>query len=195
MRQIVFIHGGDSYKSHADYLKNLESKELDYARLLPRQRWTSRLISEFEGSDILMPSMPNSSNAQFKEWSIWFSKIVPYFGDDVRLVGHSLGAMFLAKYLHQNPLKKPVKQLHLVAGGYNLETEEYGSFKIDSAVDLDHSASEIYIYHSQDDPVVPFKELAKFQADLPIASVVTFKDRGHFLDADFPELFTNLRKN
>jgi len=194
MKQIFIIHGGDSFNSHDEYLEDLKSKELNYERLKPDKKWRDTVVEAFPDDDILTPTMPNSANAQFDEWKTWFEKMIPFFGDDVRLVGHSLGAMFLAKYLHENPLKKPVKQLVLLAGGYNDGIEDYGSFKIDSARGLEKSALEIHLLHSQDDPVVPFTELAKFEADLPTAQVHTFTDRNHFLDAEFPELIDILKQ-
>lgn len=194
MKQIFIIHGGDSFNSHEEYLEDLKSKELDYERLKPGKKWRDTVVEAFPDDDILTPTMPNSANAQFNEWKIWFEKMIPFFSDDVRLVGHSLGAMFLAKYLHENPLEKPVKQLILLAGGYDDDPEGYGSFKIDSAKGLEKSASEIHLFHSQDDPVVSFTELAKFEYDLPTARVYTFTDRNHFLDAEFPELIEILKQ-
>lgn len=194
MKQIVIIHGGDSFLTHNDYLDDLKNTEVDYERLKPAKRWKDTIIEVFSEADILTPSMPNSSNAQFEEWSIWFEKIIPFFGDDVRLIGHSLGAMFLAKYLHLYPLKKPVRQLILLAGGYNDDVRGYGSFAIDSATGLEKSADEVHLFHSKDDFVVPYSELAKFQADLPTATVHSFEDRNHFLDAEFPELIDVLKQ-
>lgn len=101
--------------------------------------------------------------------------------------------MFLAKYLHETPLAHPVRQLVLIAPGYNdSSNEELGSFGITSAVGLETSAHEIHLLHSEDDPVVPFTELAKFQRDLPTASAHTFTERNHFFQPTFPELATLL---
>lgn len=194
MKQIVLIHGGDSFETYSEYLDNLKTTALDYGRLKPTKRWRDTIINTCADADILVPTMPNSANAQYVEWSIWFEKIIPFFGDNVRLIGHSLGAMFLAKYLHERPLKAPVHQLILLAGGYDNEAEDYGQFRIDSAAGLEQSANEIHLFHSQDDPVVPFAELAKFQADLPNAQSHIFTDRGHFLDETFPELLELLQK-
>lgn len=194
MKQIVLIHGGDSFQSHEAYLADLRARELDYQRLLPKRRWSEAIVAAFPDAEVLLPTMPNSANAQFDEWAIWFEKMVPFFGDDVRLIGHSLGAMFLAKYLHEWPLARPVRQLHLVAGGYNAPEHDYGSFRLDSATGLEQSAAEIHLYHSQDDPVVPFAELAKFQADLPTAQAHIFTDRHHFIGPDFPEMIKLLAR-
>lgn len=194
MKQIVIIHGGDSFLSHEEYLADLRASELDYERMKPSKRWKDTIIETFRSDDILTPTMPNIANAQFEEWKIWFEKLVPFFGSDVRLIGHSLGAMFLAKYLNRHPLEKPVKQLILLAGGYDGNVKGYGSFAIDSATGLENSADKIHLFHSRDDFVVPYSELAKFQADLPTATVHSFEDRNHFLDAEFPELINLLQE-
>ena len=193
MKQILIIHGGNSFLSYNDYLYSLKNSPVDYERLKPGKSWRNTIVSQVTDADILMPDMPNSANAQFEEWQIMFEKILPFLKDDVRLVGHSLGAMFLAKYLHVHPLEYPVRQLILVAGGYDDDVEGYGSFAVESAKDLDGSAVEIHLFHSRDDFVVPFTELAKFESDLPTANVHEFDDRNHFLDENFPELIELLR--
>ncbi len=151
MKQVLLIHGGDSFLSYDEYLADLKAATLDYERMKPTKRWKDTIIEELPDADILAPTMPNSSNAQYEEWKIWFEKILPFLGDDVRIIGHSLGAMFLAKYLHTNPLKKPVRQLILLAGGYDGDVNGYGSFAIESATGLEKSAEEIHLFHSKDD--------------------------------------------
>lgn len=196
MKRVFILHGGDSFSSHQAYLDQLKAMEIDYERLRPKQRWSSWLAAQLADADILLPSLPNKDNAVYDEWKIYFEKLLPFFGDDVRLVGHSLGAMFLAKYLHENPLPRKVKQLILVAAGYDDDTsEDLGSFKLTSATGLEQSADEIHLFHSQDDFVVPYGELAKFQRDLPSAQVHVLTDRGHFLDPRFPELLELLQKD
>lgn len=194
MTQIVIIHGGDSFSSYDKYLKDLKNRQLDVDQLRPNKRWKDTVIAAFPGADILIPTMPNSANAQYDEWVIWFEKIIPYFSDDVRLIGHSLGAMFLAKYLHENPLKKPVHQLILLAAGYNDSTEDYGSFMITSAKGIEKSADEVHLLHSRDDFIVPYSELTKFETDIPTAHVHRFDNKNHFLDPDFPELIALLKQ-
>lgn len=194
-KQILIIHGGDSFASYEDYLANLTAKELDYERLQPSKRWKDTIIESFPEADVLTPEMPNKANAQFDEWKLWFEKIIPFFGDDVRIIGHSLGAMFLAKYLHQHPLDSPVRQLFLLAGGYgNADSEGYGNFVVTSATGLEQSAQEIHVMHSEDDFVVPYSELDGYERDLPAAHIHRFTDRNHFLDAEFPELIELLKQ-
>lgn len=197
MKQVVIIHGGNSFSSYEKYREYLEQKQLDYDKLRSHSGWKHWVAEQLADRDTLLPSMPNSLNAIYDEWKIYFEKILPFLGDDVQLVGHSLGAMFLAKYLHENPLHNKVRRLILISGGYNDETnEDLGSFGISSATGLEQSADEIHLFHSKDDPVVPFSELAKFQADLPNAVSHIFEDRGHFFDitSTFPELLELLQR-
>lgn len=197
MKQVLIIHGGNSFNSYETYLEYLHAKEINYEKLLSRTSWKEWLKDELKDSEVLTPSMPNSLNAVYDEWRIYFEKFLPHLTDDVRLVGHSLGGMFLAKYLNDNELARPVKQLILVAPGYDDDTnEELGSFRVESASQVPKNAESIHLFHSEDDSVVPFTELAKFQRDMPDAVVHTFKDRGHFFDITptFPELLKLLRE-
>lgn len=189
MKQILIIHGGNSFSSYEAYREYLKNKELNYSKLIQPIRWKERLTDDLPDFDIIFPSMPNSANAVYDEWVIYFEKLVSFFGDDVQIVGHSLGATFLAKYLHSKPLASKVRRLILVSGAYDDESlEELGSFAVSSAENLSLSAHDIHLFHSKDDPVVLFSELAKFQNDLPSATSHVFEDRGHFIDDSFPEI-------
>lgn len=194
MKQVLIIHGGDSFSSYEAYLDALTAKQINYERLKPQKKWKPWIAEQMTDTDVLLPEFPNGYNAVFEEWKIYFEKILPLLGDDVQLVGHSLGAMFLAKYLQQNPLVRPVKRLVLIAGSFDDETTDEGSFVVGEAGRVPESAQEVHLFHSQDDPVVPFAQLTKFQADLPNAISHVFTDRGHFLQPEFPELLELLQK-
>ena len=195
MKQILVIHGGTSFSSYKAYRKYLDEKEINYEKLIHPRRWKEDIADKISEAEVIYPSMPNYLNAVYDEWVIYFEKLLPFFKDDVQIVGHSLGAMFLAKYLSAKPLERPAKRLLLVAGGYDDESnEDLGSFKVRSAHNVSQSAEEVHLFHSKDDPVVPFTELSKFQADLPYAISHVFEDKGHFLDPTFPELIEVLKQ-
>lgn len=195
MKQIVLIHGGSSFDNYERYLNSLRNGSINYERLLWAQKWREWIAQNINGYDVLLPDFPNKQNAQYEEWKIYFEKLLPLLGDDVQLVGYSLGAMFLAKYLHESPLDSPVRRLVLISPCYDDESvEDLGSFRVTSATGLEKSAREIHLFHSKDDPVVPFTELAKFQRDLPTATVHIFEDRNHFFQPTFPELKELLKK-
>jgi predicted alpha/beta hydrolase family esterase len=195
MKQVLIIHGGTSFNSYEQYINSLKSNEIDYQRLKPQNQWKQWISDQMTDIDVLLPRFPNSNNAVYNEWKIYFEKLIPFLGNDVQLIGHSLGAMFLAKYLHEMPLRQKVRRLILISGVYDNDyTGDNGSFLVNDAKGLEQSADEIHLFHSEDDPVVPFSELAKFQADLPSAITHVFSSRGHFNDETFPELLEILEQ-
>jgi len=195
MKQVLIIHGGESFSSYDAYIENLKNSTIHYERLKPQKVWKSWIAEQMHDTDVLLPTFPNGFNAVYEEWKIYFEKLLPFLRDDVQIISHSLGAMFLAKYLNKNPLSKPVKRIILVSGGYDDDSnEDLGSFKVTSAKNINRSAHEVHLMHSEDDPVVPFTELAKFQADLPDAMAHVFSHYGHFNTETFPELLEILKQ-
>lgn len=198
-KQIVHIHGGMAFNSYKHYLNILKDEmDISFEHPTDQSRWSSNYYRyiESENYQVLRPEMPSKNNAKYIEWKIWFEKLFPYLGDEVILVGHSLGGTFLAKYLSENILPKKIRQLHLVAAVYNHEDdiEQLGDFKMDfPGIFSQNIIGDIFIYHSYDDTLVPISELEKFQSDIPNAKIFRFQDRFHFLDETFPELFENIK--
>ncbi len=199
MKQVIIINGGSCYDSYQKYLDELKSMSVDISAFKPKIDWKSNLQDNL-GPDfeILSPTMPNKHNADYEEWKIWFEKIFPFVGDGVILVGHSLGGIFLAKYLSENKFPQVIEKLLLVASPFDSDLDESlknfvlgDDFKL-----LQEQASNIFIYSSKDDRVVPFAHAQKYQEILPKAKLIVFEDRGHFSKmTDFPELLAEIRSN
>jgi predicted alpha/beta hydrolase family esterase len=195
MSQILFIHGGDSYTSYDEYRENLMSLQMDYERLKYIKGWRSWVAEQLPDDDVLTPSFPNSSSAQYDEWVIYFEKILPFLHDGYSLVGHSLGGMFLAKYLHTHVLPVKARRIVLIAPRYGeSDHDTSGSFLVESALGVERSAEQVHLFHSKDDKVVEFESLARFATDIPSAITHTFDDRGHFKGPTFPELLEILQQ-
>lgn len=195
-KQVVVIHGGDTFDTYEDYLKYLSEWEVSKSMLISKG-WKSSLQSSLgEEYEVLLPRMPNEFNCKYLEWKIWFEKFIPFFNNEIILVGHSLGGIFLAKYLGENTLPKKITALFLLAAPYDdVDTETLADFVLPSSLDLvAKQASKIYLYQSEDDPVVPFSELAKYQQQFPTAQSMIFKDKGHFNQESFPELVEEIKK-
>lgn len=194
-KQIIIIHGGTSFATYEDYISYLENKEIDIAKLRPRKEWKNSLSVELGDSyDILLPRMPNGTNARYKEWKIWFGNIIKVLDDEVVLIGHSLGGIFLAKYLSENVFPKKIIAAILVAAPFD---DAEGADGKESLVDFTLPSSlaqfarqcdKIYLLHSEDDPVVPFAQLEKYKNALLDAKAFIFKDREHFNQETFPEI-------
>lgn len=198
MKQIIVIHGGDTFETHEEYLSFLKSFEIDFERFKSGGKdWKVTLSEELgEEFEVILPSMPSKTNAKYIEWKIWFEKLIPFLKDSVIFVGHSLGAIFLAKYLSENEFPKKIAATFLVAGPYDDKDFEESLADFVLPKDLEKligQGGKIYLYHSKDDPVVPFADLEKYKKSLPSAEVRIFEDREHFSQADFPELVEDIK--
>ena len=166
MRQILFIHGGNSFPTYAAYKNSLLSQEIQYEQLKYTQKWREWIAQQMPTCDVLLPTMPNGFNAQYDEWKIYFEKLLPFLKNDVTIIGHSLGAMFLAKYFEEASFTKKIHRIILIAGRYGGYEGENGSFNVVSAARLPENAQEVHLFHSEDDPVVPFAPaLAAFDSE------------------------------
>lgn len=202
MKQIIYIHGGDSFTVHEDFLNYLRTTPLRDPLGEKTTRWPDMLRTELGSEyEVYMPTMPNKFNARYEEWAIWFERYLELAQDGVVLIGWSLGGMFLAKYLSETPLKKQVQALYLLAapgGEYRGEAGQGGdclAFRPDrEAVSrLGTRIPHIEIWHSEDDFVVPHTEAAWYGACIQEAKIVIFKDKNHFLLPELPELTASLR--
>ncbi|MGD0328779.1 MAG: alpha/beta hydrolase [Minisyncoccia bacterium] len=200
MKTIAVIHGGDefpTYEAYLLFLRNFKVESVDYFK--ERKDWKTNLQAalgnEYEECNVLLPQMPNKKYAKYQEWKIWFEKLFPFLNDKVILIGHSLGASFLAKYLSEERFPKKILATFLVAGPYDTDdTGRLVEFALPGSLALfEQQGGKIFLYHSKDDPFVRFSEFAKYQKALPRAKVSIFKDRKHFNQESFPELVTDIQ--
>jgi predicted alpha/beta hydrolase family esterase len=194
-QQVIVIHGGNAFNSYKAYITDLKKKKIDFARL-KKIGWKDTLGERLgEKFEIIRPEMPNKMNAKYAEWKIWFEKFSPIIKNNVILVGHSLGGIFLAKYLSENKFSKKIKATLLIAAPYNTKKEHpLADFIITKKLDLfGKQGGEIIIYHSKDDKVVKFSNCKRFQEALPEVRSSIFVDKGHFNQEEFPELITDIK--
>jgi predicted alpha/beta hydrolase family esterase len=192
---LILIHGGTTFDTYEEYWAYLESCELSLEKI-NRKDWKDFLASELPGYEVIYPKMPNAKNARYSEWKLWFEKLFPLLTDEVVLVGHSLGGIFLAKYLSENTFPKKIKSLHLVAAPYDTEVikESLADFALENTVEkLNNYTNNIFLYQSKDDTAVAFADVEKYKRDLPNATLRTFEDRGHFTQEKFPELINDIK--
>lgn len=194
-QQVVVIHGGDSYATYDEFITNLVKTAVSL-EWLAFKGWKSDLADVLgEAYEIIKPSMPNPLYAHYREWKIWFEKYLPFLQPDVILIGHSLGGSFLAKYLSEESFPVSVKATFLVAPPFDQDGDRT-LVEFDQTTSLDGlraQGGKLFLYHSADDDIVPVAEQEKYEALLPQATVRRFTDRGHFNQAEFPELVADIR--
>lgn len=196
-KQILIIHGGTTFKNTKDYLEYLKNREISLDKKI---NWTDTLKKNLEDKfDVIKPKMPLKENAKYKEWKIHFEKHFPFLKDDIILIGVSLGAIFLAKYLSENKFPKKILATYLICPPFDnsLPGEDLvGGFTLKSNLSLMEKNSEnLYLMFSEDDDVVPLAHAEKFKEKLPNAKFIIYKSKnGHFNISRFPEIERNIKK-
>ncbi len=194
-KQVVVIGGGDVFKSYKEYISYLKNIKLDFNKLKIK-RWKETLAENLGNNfEVITMRMPNPANAKYKEWKIIFDKLKPLLKDNVILLGHSLGGIFLAKYLSENNFPKKIKGTFLISAPYEGKNTDYlADFKLPKKLDkLRSQGGEIFLYHSKDDSLVLIADFEKYKKALPEAKVAVFRNRGHFDQAKFPELVEDIK--
>ncbi len=196
-QQILIIGGGTTFQNAEAYKEFLQSYTVNLERLRQRKDWKDSLKNELGSSyDVLQAKMPNATNAQYDEWKIVLDKILMVVDENIILIGHSLGALFLAKYFSENSVSKKVKSLFLVAAPFDDESKEsLGSFILDAdkIKAIEKRVPNIFMYYSADDPVVTFSEANKYMQRLPNAILRSLDGRSHFNQEGFPEIIKDLQ--
>ncbi len=199
MQQVLHIHGGETYKNYAMYFEYLKKYPFDLEKFEKKKKnWVKHLQKDL-GTDyqVIQPTMPNPRNAKYAEWKIWLEKHFSYLENNIILTCKSLGGTFWAKYLSENKFPVKISQLHLVAAPFDNANdlppkgERYDLIDFLPGADLsliEKQVDQIFIHHSEDDPIVTFEMSNKFAKALPSAIKLDYTDRGHFSIENFPEI-------
>jgi hypothetical protein len=111
------------------------------------------------------------------------------------LLGHSLGGIFLVKYLSENHFPKKIIALFLLAAPFvRKPRSKIGDFWIKKDLkNVADQVGEIFIYHSEDDPIVPYECAHRYKEEFPSATLRRFRSNGHLNQREFPELLLDLK--
>lgn len=179
--QVLFIQGGGEGAYQAD--------QLLVASL-------SRTLGP--GYEMLYPQVADEDNPDYRNWKSMIGKELRRMKSGAILVGHSLGASFLLKYLTEEKIDIAVAGIFLIAtpywGGDGWRYEGYEAITLpeDFPAKLPRD-TPIFLYHSRDDETVPFAHLALYARNLPQASIHGLARRGHQLNNDTSEVAEDIR--
>jgi hypothetical protein len=194
-KQLVSMGGGDPFRNYKEYLSYLKKKEL-YFEGTRMKIWRENLPEALgKGFEVINLRMPSPDNARYKEWKIWFNKLVPFLRKDAMLLGHSLGGIFLAKYLAENRFPRKIKAVFLVAAPFKEhgKRDTLGDFNLPNRLNKINQAENIFIYQSKDDDIVNYKDALEYKRALPKAKLFLYRNKGHFIQKNFPEIVKNIK--
>ena len=179
MKEVLFVHsaGPQGHHEGSDYLVRYLIDALG------------------PGYRVAHPVMPDPENPHYKDWRTTLRKGLASTGDELILVGHSLGASVLLKYLSEEKVNPRIAGLFLIGAVYwgkeDWDVKEYvlkRNFKSKLP-----PIEKIFLYHSRDDEVVPVSHVRYYAEELPNATVREFAHRGHLFGKGLPELIEDIK--
>jgi len=193
-KQVLVMHGAGAFFSldRKNFIESLKNHPVDLSWFRRKGGdWKFNLQDHLgEEYDVLTPKMPDPDNAQYEAWKVWFEKILAELDDELILVGHSLGGIFLVKYLSENVITKEIQSAHFVAPPF---ISSGNSFSLPDDLSGVMQAHSVFFYHSKDDAVVPFTAAAQFKEKLPTATFRELDGRGHFNKDNLPEIVEDIK--
>ena len=210
------------------YVDNFEEVRLDFLKKyinfdpyrLREKNWKANLWESLgEEYDVINMFTPNEDSALYSEWKFALESTLEYIDCPVSLVGHSLGAIFILKYLGdslllskrrvgdelwkcQQSTEQKIDKIFLVWTPLNDSADEkLGSFSLDNNLRIALSGAsgeqqkKIFFYGSEDDPIVDFQDFVEYKKILPKSNFREYSDRGHFFELEkFPEIVEDIRR-
>ena len=167
IRQVLFIQGGggeDDYKADAQLVTSLKEALGD-------------------GYNVNYPLLPTETTPDFGRIKQIGDEISNLKGDII-LVGHSLGASMLLKYLSENEFKGKILGVFLISTPFWEGEEDWkqGLKLQDNFPERLPGDVPIYLYHCRDDEEIPFEHIERYEQKLPLATVRKLSSCGHQLN-------------
>jgi serine hydrolase len=143
---------------------------------------------------IIAPEMPDADNPHYQPWRARIEQELKSIDEEVILIGHSFGGSVVLKYLAEGSYRKPARGLFLVSvPDWGPDGWAYEEFAVPHDVGSRLSASRIFLYHSRDDPEVPFAHLAYYQGRLPTATARPIDGSEHSFVQGLPRLVDDIK--
>lgn len=166
-KRVIFIQGGGDggYEADAKLVASLQEALGDDYEIRYPQLLSDETLSDFG-------------------WLQQIGKEIDMIGDDVFLVGHSLGASLILKYLSENKITKTIRGIFLISTPFWMGEEDWVK-----GLKLQEGFAErlpqnipVFLYHSKDDEEVPFTHFEIYAQKLPNATFRKITKGGHQLN-------------
>lgn len=131
------------------------------------------------------PLLPDESSPDFGRTK-QIGKEISLIKGEIILVGHSLGASMLLKYLSENKIKKKIAGIFLISTPFWSGQEDWKQgLKLDEDFpDKLPKNVPVFLYHCRDDEEVPFEHLSLYAQKLSQAIVREVRSGGHQFNND-----------
>lgn len=139
-----------------------------------------------KGYTVHYPKLKSDESASDFGWPKQIGQNISEAKNDIILVGHSLGASMILKYLSENPIPKKIVGVFLIATPFWNGNEDWQN-GLKLSVNFPNKLPAevpIFLYHCQDDEEVPFSHFDHYKQELTQATFRTIKKGGHQLNND-----------
>ncbi len=179
------LGGGDVHASRENYLDFI--REFAENRSEKYYGWKGWIASGLADTvTVVKPDFPDKFNADYDAWKIMFDACIRKYSDSESgaiIVAHSLGGIFLAKYLSENEFPMEITAIHMIAPVWNDdilgagETVGNFAFEPENLANLEKQAGEVHFWHSEDDTIVPYHHSLRYLEYLPKSILHSFANR------------------
>ena len=177
-KDVLFIHGGGDQGYEADQpLANSLRAHLGAAY------------------NVRYPKMPNDVASPDFGWGEAIGHELAAISGEPFLVGHSLGASMLLKYLSEHDVSVRVRGLFLLATTFWSGDEPWQvGLKLDpNFADVLPRGLPIFLYHNEDDSEAEISDLDIYRAKLPQAHIHRGATGGHQFNDDLKLIARDIR--
>jgi predicted alpha/beta hydrolase family esterase len=148
------------------------------------------------GYEVHYPEMPTEEDPYFGSgWPERIAEHISLTKGAITLVGHSLGASMLLKYLSENKTENDIYGVFLLAPPFWTGNEDWKQpLKLQEGFS-GRLPKEIpfFFYHCKDDDVVPYEHFEIYKKQLPWAVFREMSHGGHQLDEDLTLVANDIR--
>ncbi len=141
-----------------------------------------------KGHEVIAPDLPNPEEPDPEEWTKVLVEKVGVVDDETIVVGHSLGAAMVLRFLEAAEARSAPRGCVLVSAPWMIGDERLRGFFM-SELDFDvlmWKASRFVVIHSKDDKVIPFDHAEKYASVLHAKLVEGQPGDEHFQGAEYP---------
>jgi predicted alpha/beta hydrolase family esterase len=160
-------------------------------------RLVANLCSELgAGYEVRFPRMPNESESPYDLWSAVIASELARMGDGAILVGHSIGASVLIKWLTEVAPPHRLAAAFLIAAPFWHDHDIWRWKEVelpqDASVRLPRGLP-VFFYHGTHDEVVPVAHVEMYERAFPAAHIRRINGRNHQLEDNLAEVARDIR--
>jgi len=179
-QQVLFVQGGGK-RVHDD--------------------WDNRIVESLEGElgeeyAVRYPRMPGEADPKYADWKAALEREFAGLDDGAILVGHSIGGTILIRTLADDPPRRSIGGIFLVAAPF-VGDGGWPSDDIEPLSDLGARLPEltpVYLYHGSNDQTVPVGHVDLYAKSIPHAVVRRLAGRDHQLNNNMSDVAADIRR-